>query len=313
MISVVVPVLNERECLAGLAGELAAAGQSLGDECEFIFVDDGSTDGSWAEVRRLQQSEPRIRGLRLRRNFGKSAALAAGFRIARGNRIVMIDGDLQDDPAEIPGLLAQIESGDDLVNGWKQDRRDPWHKTIPSRVFNAVVGWMTGVRLHDHNCGLKAMRAEVVRELRLYGELHRFIPVLAAARGFRVSEKPVRHRPRTLGHSKFGAGRFVHGFLDLLTVKFLTGYGRRPLHLLGSLGLVAFLFGAASLAYLAGTWLVRLSAPDRFEPVHTRALLGYAIASLLFGTQLLSMGFLAELIAAQRARADDDVSIAEEA
>jgi glycosyltransferase involved in cell wall biosynthesis len=312
MISVVIPVFNERDSLAELHGEIVAMSKSHAPELEMIFVDDGSTDGSWPAIQELHSQDGRVRGLRLRRNFGKSAALAAGFRAAKGDIVITIDADLQDDPKEIPELIDQMRTGFDVVGGWKQVRHDPWHKVLASRVFNFVVSCSTGVRLHDHNCGLKSYRTEVVRDIRLYGELHRFIPVLAAARGFRVGERPVNHRPRKHGQSKFGAGRFLTGLLDLMTVKFLTSFGRRPQHLLGSFGLLSFLFGAVALIYLGVTWIVRLWAPEMFSPIHERALPVYAVAALLFGTQLLSIGFLAELLTAHITRDVDTYSIAEE-
>ena len=208
-----------------------------------VFVDDGSTDGSWAEIERLASQDPRVQGVRFRRNFGKAAALRAGFQAARGEIVFTLDADLQDDPHELPRFLEQMNTGLDVVSGWKQVRHDPWHKVGPSRVFNWLVGWLTGVRLHDHNCGFKCYRREIFDEIRLYGELHRFVPVLAAARGWRVGEIAVHHRPRKFGQSKYGVRRFVKGFLDLLTVYFLTGYSQRPQHLLGTVGLVSFLAG----------------------------------------------------------------------
>lgn len=312
VISVVVPMFNERESLAELHRELAGVAARLNSECEFLFIDDGSIDGSWSEIKQLQKSDARIRGLRFRRNFGKSAALAAGFQAASGAIIITLDADLQDDPHEIPKLLAELDRELDVVSGWKQVRHDPWHKVGPSRVFNWVVSRMTGVRLHDHNCGFKCYRAEAIRDLRLYGEFHRFIPVLLAAQGFRVGEVPVHHRPRRHGHSKFGMTRFYRGFLDLMTVKFLTGYSRRPQHLLGSIGLLGFLFGFSSLAYLAVTWILRRMGVEGYLPLHERALLYFAIAALLFGSQLMSMGFLAELITAQHTKESETYNIAEE-
>jgi dolichol-phosphate mannosyltransferase len=200
----------------------------------------------------------------------------------------------------------------DMVSGWKRIRHDPFHKVWPSRVFNFMVSVLTGVHLHDHNCGMKCYRVEVLRELRLYGELHRFIPVLAAARGFRVGERVVKHRPRRFGRSKYGAWRFLKGFLDLLTVKFLTGFGHRPQHLLGSLGLVSFVSGTLALTYLAATWVVRLWDKQAYEPLHQRPLLIYALAALLLGAQMMSIGFLAELITAYQNRDADAYSIAEQ-
>lgn len=312
MLSIVIPLLNERESLAELHADILELARQHDLDLEMLFVDDGSTDGSWAELRRLQKTDSRIRGIRLRRNFGKSAALSAGLRAIRGDTVVTMDADLQDDPREIPHLLTELSKGADLVSGWKQVRHDPWHKVWPSRVFNWLIGILTGVRLHDHNCGLKVYRAEVVRDLRLYGELHRFIPVLAAAQGYRVAEVAVNHRPRKYGQSKFGVGRFTRGFLDLLTVKFLTSFGRRPQHLIGGVGLLAFVMGALSLGWLSITWMVNRFVPGWALPLHERALLWYAIAALLFGTQLLSIGFLAELMTAHQARDTDAYSIADE-
>jgi dolichol-phosphate mannosyltransferase len=301
MLSVVIPLLNEAESLETLHAELAAVADAEGYDLEIIFVEDGSTDGSWAEVRRLIRLDRRIRGVRFRRNFGKAAALSAGFRTARGELIVTLDADLQDDPREIPRLLAAMEENCDVVSGWKKVRHDPWHKVVPSRVFNWLVSWLTGVYLHDHNCGLKCYRREVLAEVRLYGELHRFVPVLAAARGFRIGELAVSHRSRKHGHSKYGIRRFIKGFLDLLTVKFLTGFGQRPQHLLGGIGLVCFFLGTVGVTYLTGYWIVeRILGHD--PELHNRPALIYSIGAILFGAQLMSIGFLAELITAYTGR-----------
>ena len=237
MLSVVVPVYNEERSVELLFDEIRAALEPLEREWEVVFVDDGSTDGSFAALTRLHARAENVRVVRLRRNFGKSAALAAGFRQAEGDVIVTLDADGQDDPAEIPRLLAKLDEGFDLVSGWKTRRRDPWRRRAVSRVFNAVTGWISGVRLHDMNCGLKAYRAEVVRGLALYGELHRFLPVLAHERGFRVTELPVNHRPREHGRSRYGVERYLRGFFDLITVTFMGRYRHRPLHLFGGLGL----------------------------------------------------------------------------
>jgi dolichol-phosphate mannosyltransferase len=311
MITAIIPVFDEAQSLGELHGELAAVAREQGYELEMVFVDDGSRDGSWDEIRRLAAADPRVRGIRFRRNFGKAAALDAGFRAARGTYILTFDADLQDDPREIPRFVAALEADHDLVVGWKQVRHDPWHKTFPSHVFNTLVSRLTGVRLHDHNCGMKAYRAEVFREIRLYGELHRFIPVLAAARGFKIGELPVNHRPRRHGHSKYGAWRFVKGFLDLLTVKFLTGFGGRPQHLLGTIGLLSFSLGLAGMVYLTIIWFIRFWRPEHFDPLHQRPLLIYSAAALLLGAQMMSIGFLAELITAYQSRDEAAYSIAE--
>jgi len=316
VISVVIPVFNERDSLMALHAEIAQIAQSAQLDLEIVFVDDGSRDGSWPVIAELAHQQEQVQGIRFRRNFGKAAALSAGFRAARGDIILTLDADLQDDPAEIPRFLAALEGAKtgerlDVVSGWKRVRHDPWHKVWPSRVFNFMVSWLTGVPLHDHNCGMKCYRAEIFREVRLYGELHRFIPVLAAARGFRVGEIEINHRPRKFGHSKYGVRRFIKGFLDLLTVKFLTGFGQRPQHLLGSLGLCSFLLGNLVLLYLGITWIVRLWYPDAFLPLHERPLLIYALAALLLGAQMMSIGFLAELVTAYMGRDEDSYSIAE--
>src|SRR6266404_1969525 len=272
MISLVIPVYNEEESLALLCEEITAVAAQEDLEIEVVFIDDGSRDGSWGIIQDLARQNTNVRGICFRRNFGKAAALSAGFHTAQGDIIITLDADLQDDPTEIPHFLATLALGEetsgqkrtgplDVVSGWKRRRLDPWHKVWPSRVFNRMVSWLTGVRLHDHNCGMKAYRAEVFREVRLYGELHRFIPVLASARGFRVGEIEINHRPRRFGSSKYGVRRFIKGFLDLLTVKFLTGFGHRPAHLLGSIGLVSFVLGNIGLLYLAVTWLIRLWQP----------------------------------------------------
>jgi glycosyltransferase involved in cell wall biosynthesis len=289
MISVVVPVHDEERSVALLYEELQAALDQLGEQWEAVFVDDGSTDGTFSALTRLHAAADNVRVVRLRRNFGKSAALAAGFVQATGETVVTIDGDLQDDPAEIPRLLAKLEEGFDLVSGWKAKRRDPWRRRLPSRVFNWVTGRVSGLRLHDMNCGLKAYRAEVVRGLRIYGELHRFLPVLAHYRGYRVAELPVNHRPRAHGRSRYGMERYVRGFLDLLTVTFMGRYRHRPLHLFGGLGLVLGLAGFVLLAYLSV-----LKATG--EAIGHRPLLTLGVLLVVVGLQFFSLGLISELI-----------------
>jgi glycosyltransferase involved in cell wall biosynthesis len=312
MLSIVIPVYNEKDSLALLHAEIADVSRKANLDVEVLFVDDGSRDGSWEAIAELARQDARVRGIRLRRNFGKAAALSAGFQASRGDVVLTLDADLQDDPSEVPRFLDAVAGGLDVVSGWKRRRYDPWHKVWPSRVFNAMVSLVTGVRLHDHNCGMKAYRAEVLREVRLYGELHRFIPVLADARGFRVGEVEVHHRPRRFGRSKYGVRRFVKGFLDLLTVYFLTSYGQRPQHILGTFGLVCFLLGFAGMVYLAYTWVENWIRPGANLPLHQRALLTYSVAALLMGAQLMSIGLLAELITARQGREEDSYSIAEE-
>jgi glycosyltransferase involved in cell wall biosynthesis len=306
MTSVVIPIHNEAESLATLLGELdrVVADQGLG-AFEYVLVDDGSRDDSWSVIRRLAQENPRVRAIRFRRNFGKAAALTAGFQAALGTIVFTLDGDLQDDPAEIPRFLTKMKEGYDVVSGWKQTRHDPWHKVYPSRVFNWMVSTLTGCDLHDHNCGFKAYRHEVLLEVGIYGELHRFVPVLAHAKGFRVGEIVVRHRARKFGSSKYGVARFVKGLLDLLTVRFLTRFSQRPLHVLGALGLGLLVLGLAGLFYLAVAWLLG----DR--PIGNRPLLFYSAALLGVGTQLVSLGILAELVTSYNIRAEDTYSIAE--
>lgn len=309
MISIVIPVLNEEQNLVPLHREIDEALRRAGLQAEMIIVDDGSTDGSWNEVTQLARRDPRVQGIRFRRNFGKAAALSAGFACVRGEFVITIDADLQDNPCEIPGLIAQLEAGFDLVSGWKRRRFDPWHKVIPSRIFNWVIRLVSGLKLHDHNCGLKAYRVEVVREVRIYGELHRFITLLAHARGFRVTEMEVQHRPRLHGQSHYGVERFIKGLLDLFTVRVLTLFGERPLHFLGAAGLVAFAIGFLGLAYLAWLWVAG------HRPIGTRPVLIYSAASLLLGAQMMAAGILAELIVAkvgtERGDAIGSYSIAE--
>ena len=302
MISVVVPVHDEDRSVELLYDELASALEPLGRSWEAVFVDDGSTDGSFAALTRLHSRAPNVRVVRLRRNFGKAAALAAGFRHAAGDIVVTIDADLQDDPSEIPRLLAKLDEGFDLVSGWKTQRRDPWRRRLVSRIFNAVVGRASGLKLHDMNSGLKAYRAEVVRSLRIYGELHRFLPVLAHDRGFRVAELPVNHRPREHGRSRYGVERYARGFLDFLTVSFMGRYRHRPLHLFGGLGLIFAAIGSAVLLYLT---IVKISG----SAIGHRPLLTLGVLLVVVGFQFFSLGLLSELITShheERTGATDD-------
>ncbi len=289
-ISVVIPVFNEQESLPVLYDRLLAVLPGITRQFEIIFVDDGSDDGSFGVLEELHQRDGRVKVVQFRRNLGKSAALAVGFEQARGEVIITMDADLQDEPSEIPRFLDSIAQGYDLVSGWKYPRRDPLSKTLPSLLFNRVVQLMTGLRLHDFNCGFKAYRREVVEELRIYGELHRYIPVLAFWRGFRVTEIQVRHHPRQFGRSKYGVERFLRGFLDLLTVLFLNRYNRRPLHLFGWLGLLTFFAGLAIVLYLSILWF------EGVRPIGTRPLLSFGVLFLFMGVQFVSFGLLAEMV-----------------
>lgn len=311
LLSIVVPVFNERESLGPLWSEVAEVSRGLDCKVEAIFVDDGSNDGSWDVVRELSAADERVRGIRFRRNFGKAAALYAGFQAAKGNVTMTLDADLQDDPHEIPRFLAMLEAGFDVVSGWKKVRLDPWHKVFPSRVFNRMVGWVTGLRLHDHNCGFKAYRADVLREISLHGELHRFVPILAASRGFRVGELAINHRPRKFGHSKYRWPRFVKGFLDLGTVHFLTKFGRRPQHLLGSYGLASGFFGLIAVLISAGMFWVGLEWTEHLVLVMGVLGLGLGFTLLVFANQFLMGGLLAELATARKMREQEPFSIAE--
>ncbi len=289
MISVVVPLHNEERSIALLHEELQAALDPLDQSWEAVYVDDGSTDESFSALTRLHAREDNVRVVRLRRNFGKAAALAAGFAQATGDLVVTIDGDLQDDPSEIPRLLAKLEEGFDLVSGWKARRQDPLSRRIPSKLFNRVAGWMSGLRLHDMNCGLKAYRGEVARNLVLYGELHRFIPVLAHEQGYRVAELPVNHRPREHGRSRYGLERYLRGFLDLLTVSFMGRYRHRPLHLFGGLGLLLGGLGTAILAYLT---VVKITG----HAIGQRPLLTLGVLLVVVGMQFFTLGLISEMI-----------------
>jgi glycosyltransferase involved in cell wall biosynthesis len=309
VLSVVVPAHNEERSLPALTAELTAALAALGRPWEIVVVDDGSTDETFAVLTRLRAEQPALRVVRLRRKFGKAAALAAGFEHARGDVIVTLDGDGQDDPAEIPRLLAKLDEGFDLVSGWKARRRDPLVRRLLSRVYNVVTGWVSGIRLHDMNCGFKAYRADVARGLYLYGELHRFIPVLAHYEGFSVAEVPVNHRPREHGRSRYGPERYLRGFFDLLTVTFMGRYRHRPLHLFGGLGLLLGTAGFVLLTYLT---VLKLTG----EAIGHRPLLTLGVLLLVVGLQLFSLGLLGELVTSQheqreRARERTDARVDE--
>ena len=289
MLTVVVPVYNEEPSISSLLDELAEVLDLLDDTWEIVVVDDGSTDGTFATLVRLNAEAAHLCVVRLRRNEGKATALDVGFAEAEGDIVVTLDGDGQDDPHEIPALLAKLDEGYDLVTGWKSTRRDPFTRRFVSRIFNVVTGRVSGLRLHDMNCGLKAARAEALQGIRLYGELHRFLPVLVHYRGFRVTELPVNHRPRQHGRSRYGMERYMRGFLDLLTVTFMGRYRHRPLHLFGGVGLVLGAIGTALLVYLT---VLKLSG----EAIGHRPLLTLGVLLVVVGIQFLSLGLLSELI-----------------
>jgi len=291
-LSVVIPVLDEAENVAELHRELTASLEPMGRAYEILMVDDGSTDGTLERLLEIEGRDRRVRVLRLRRNFGQTAAFSAGFDHARGEIVVTSDGDLQNDPADIPRLVARLEEGPfDLVCGWRQDRKDPHSKRVPSWFANRIISWATGVHLHDYGCSLKAIRADVVKNLRLYGEMHRFIPAVASWMGVSVAEMPVNHRPRLRGRSKYGLGRTVRVLLDLFTVKFLLAYGTRPAHLFGGSGLALGAAGTAVLGYLGWVKSVEDEAISGRLPL---ALLGVLLC--MSGMLLVCVGLLAELL-----------------
>ncbi len=300
MISIVIPVLNEALSLKQLHAEIVQVAEAQAWEFEIIFVDDGSCDASWPTICEISQNDARSLGIRFRRNFGKAAAIRAGVDRARGEWIAMLDADLQDDPKELPQLWQQLQQQNlDLVTGWKRNRQDPWHKRWPSFWFNRAINFLTGMSLHDHNCGLKLGSRELFASLVLYGDRHRFITVMAAANGFRVGEVVVNHRPRQFGQSKYGLSRLPKGLLDLVTISFLTSFNQRPQHVLGLVGGGTFLIGMLGLIYAAIYWVVRMvwyASDPSWPPVHQRPLVFYCLGALLLGAQLLCLGFLAELI-----------------
>lgn len=304
-ISVVVPLFNEEPNLEELKARLDAVLPTVAARYEIVFVDDGSRDGSYGLLRDLHAKDPEhTRIVRFRRNFGKSAALAAGFDTSRYDVIFTMDADLQDLPEEIPSLLERLDKGADLVSAWRAERNDPISKTLPSKVYNAVTRRMTGVSLHDFNCGFKCYRRGVLDELQVYGERHRYIPVLASYRGFRIAEVPVKHQPRLRGKSKFGYERYFGGFFSLLTVILLTRYTNKPLHFFGFVGLTTFGAGFLVDLYLSILWLIFR------RPLSDRPILMLGTLLIIIGVQFLFFGLLAEMIAFS-ARRDNDYSVVE--
>ncbi len=306
-ISVIVPLYNEEESLPELMEWIDRVMREQAYRYEVIMVDDGSSDRSWQVIRELASKFPQLKGIKFRRNYGKSAALNEGFRHARGKVVITMDADLQDSPDEIPGLYRMIvEEGYDLVSGWKKKRHDPLSKTIPSRFFNKVTQLMSGIKLHDFNCGLKAYRSEVVKAIEVYGEMHRYIPVISKKAGFgRIGEKVVEHRARKYGNTKFGLERFLNGFLDLLSISFISRFGKRPMHFFGAMGTLTFFVGFVILLYLVILKYLQNETGMTERPVFYLGLL-----TVVIGTQLFLTGFVAELVS--RSAADKDRYLIEE-
>lgn len=304
-ISVLVPVMNEEGSIEELTSRLVKTLEAAGRSFEIVYIDDGSNDRTVAEIRRMHAADRRVSLVRFRRNFGKAAAITAGVEHSRGEILITIDGDLQDIPEEIPRFLEKLEAENlDLVSGWKQDRQDPAGKRLPSLLFNWVTGKLAQVPLHDFNCGFKAYRREVLDQVSIYGELHRYIPVLASRRGFRVGELSVSHAKRKSGVSKYGWDRFYKGLLDLITVLFITKYTRRPLHLFGAFGLASIGLGFAINIYLAVLWFMK-------EPLSNRPLLQLGILLTVLGFQILTTGLIGEMITFKSFRREDSYSIRE--
>ena len=298
-LTIIVPLFNEAESLTELVRWINRTLDGRGWEYEIIMVDDGSTDGSWKVVRELAEADGRIHGIRFRRNYGKSAALYHGFKAAAGNVVVTMDADLQDSPEEIPEMYRMVtEDGWDVVSGWKQHRQDnKLTKNLPSKLYNATARWITGIHLHDMNCGLKAYRNEVVKNIEVYGEMHRYIPYLAKNAGFeRITEKPVHHQKRKYGKSKFGLERFVNGFLDLLSLWFLSTFGKKPMHFFGFTGILMFLAGFVIAVWLIVAKLIHQAGGMHFRPVTDQPLFYLALLAVVLGVMLFLAGFICEMI-----------------
>ncbi|APF17345.1 glycosyltransferase family 2 protein [Caldithrix abyssi] len=292
-LSIVIPFLNEEDSLQELVERIYTHVRPLNLQFELIFIDDGSTDDSINRLLESKKKHPEIKIVRFRKNFGKSTALSEGFDRAQGKIVITMDADLQDDPAEIPNLLKKLDEGYDLVSGWKKKRHDPITKTVPSKLFNFTTRLLTGIKIHDFNCGLKAYRKEVIRAIPIYGELHRYLPVLAHWQGFRVGEIPVKHHARKFGHTKFGARRFLSGFFDLITVLFITRYKHKPMHLFGLFGLINMFFGALILVVLAIQWF-------QGEPLSRRPLLFLGILLVIVGVQSFSLGLIGDMLTSSK-------------
>ena len=298
-ISIIVPLLNEKESLPELVAWIRRVVEKEGWTYEIIMIDDGSTDGSWDTIKELSASDSSIHGIRFRRNYGKSAALFHGFKAAEGRVVFTMDADLQDSPDELPEMYRMVTEEDwDVVSGWKQHRQDnKLTKNLPSKLYNATARWITGIRLHDMNCGLKAYKNEVVKNIEVYGEMHRYIPYLAKNAGFdRITEKPVHHQKRKYGKSKFGLERFVNGFLDLLSLWFLSTFGKKPMHFFGFTGILMFLSGFIIAVILIAAKLIHQAGGMHFRPVTDQPLFYIALLAVILGVMLFLAGFICELI-----------------
>lgn len=307
-ISVVIPLFNEEESLGELLQRISNVMHSSGYSYEVIFVDDGSTDTSWQVIKNIAQEFSQVRGIRFRRNYGKSPALHEGFRLACGQVVITMDADLQDAPEEIPALFRMIvEEKYDLVSGWKKKRYDPLSKTIPTKLFNATARRVSGIHnLHDFNCGLKAYRCEVIKSIELYNDMHRYIPYLAKEAGFvRIGEKEVKHAPRRHGRSKFGASRFFNGYLDLLTLWFTSRFGRKPMHFFGLVGSLMFLIGFIALTFVLGYKLHALLTGSPAALVTDRVYFYIALTGMIIGVQLFCAGFIGEMLSRQDSRRNE--------
>lgn len=297
-ISVVIPLLNEAESLPELFQWIDRVMKAGGFSYEILFIDDGSNDGSWQWIEKQSRITPAVKGIRFRRNYGKSAALHTGFHEAKGEVVITMDADLQDSPDEIPELYRKIKSeGFDLISGWKKKRFDPLSKRLPSKLYNATASMVTGIKLHDFNCGLKAYRNEVVKSIEVYGEMHRYIPYIAKQAGFsKIGELVVRHQARKYGTTKFGLSRFIFGYLDLMSISFISRFGKRPMHLFGTLGSLMFLLGFLAVAWLGGYKIIQQFNGFLVERVTQSPYFYLALTSMILGTQLFLAGFLGELI-----------------
>ncbi|MFN8357232.1 MAG: glycosyltransferase family 2 protein [Spirosomataceae bacterium] len=306
-ISVVVPAYNEDESLPELCAWIERVMQQHQFTYEVLLIDDGSKDRSWQVIKAISDKTENIRGIRFSRNYGKSAALHVGFQQAQGMVVITMDADLQDSPDEIPELYRMITEEDyDLVSGWKKKRYDPLSKTIPTKLYNAAISWVTGLKLHDNNCGLKAYKNEVVKTIRLYGEMHRYIPVQAMWNGFsRIGEKVVEHRARKYGVTKFGLERFLYGFLDLMSITFVQRFGKRPMHLFGSLGVASFMFGSLITLWLLADKVYSIANHLKFRNVTDNTWFYLALVAIILGSQLFLAGFLGELITTNSDRTTD--------